>query len=164
MDRINTDSIADILILGIGNVLMGDEGFGVHFARMMENEDLPSGVAVLEGGTAGMQLMEAIESHRYVLLVDATLDNRPPGTVREIKPRFSSDYPAAMSTHDIGLKDLISGLTFLGKLPEIYLFVVSVAELQPMYIGLSPEVEVALAAVKEKIRNRINQLREEEGS
>jgi len=111
-----------------------------------------------------MQLMEAIESHRYVLLVDATLDNRPPGTVREIKPRFSSDYPAAMSTHDIGLKDLISGLTFLGKLPEIYLFVVSVAELQPMYIGLSPEVEVALAAVKEKIRNRINQLREEEGS
>lgn len=164
MSRIDTNSIADILILGIGNVLMGDEGFGVHFARRMENEDLPRGVAVLEGGTAGMQLMEAIESHRYVLLVDATLDNRPPGTVREIKPRFSSDYPAAMSTHDIGLKDLISGLTFLGKLPEIYLFVVSVAELQPMYIGLSPEVEVALAPVKEKILDRINQLREEEGS
>lgn len=164
MDQINTDSIADTLILGIGNVLMGDEGFGVHFARMMENEDLPPGVAVLEGGTAGMQLMEAIESHRYVLLVDATLDKRPPGTVREIKPRFSSDYPAAMSTHDIGLKDLISGLTFLGKLPEVYLFVVSVAELQPMYIGLSSEVEVALASVKEKILNRINQLREEEGS
>ena len=161
--EIHRDAIADTLILGIGNVLMGDEGFGVHFARMMEHEPLPSGVAVLEGGTAGMQLMEAIESHRYVFLVDATLDNRPPGTVREIKPRFSSDYPAAMSTHDIGLKDLISGLTFLGKLPEIYLFVVSVAELQPMYIGLSPEVEGALGQVKEKILERIKQLREKEG-
>ena len=161
--EIHRDAIADTLILGIGNVLMGDEGFGVHFARMMGHEPLRSGVAVLEGGTAGMQLMEAIESHRYVLLVDATLDNRPPGTVREIKPRFSSDYPAAMSTHDIGLKDLISGLTFLGKLPEIYLFVVSVAELQPMYIGLSPEVEGALGQVKEKILERIQQLREKEG-
>jgi Ni,Fe-hydrogenase maturation factor len=64
----------------------------------------------------------------------------------------------------IGLSAIqkLLGLTFLGKLPEIYLFVVSVAELQPMYIGLSPEVEVALGRVKEKILERIKQLRKNE--
>lgn len=155
MNNQGTEANADILLLGIGNLLMGDEGLGVHFAQWMEQESLPARVEVLEGGTAGMQLMEAIESHRYVILVDATLDGRPAGTIREIKPRFSTDFPAAMSTHDIGLKDLVSGLTFMEKLPELYLFVVSVADLQPMHIGLSPEIEEAVKELKSLVLNRI---------
>ncbi|MFM8448493.1 MAG: hydrogenase maturation protease [Haliscomenobacter sp.] len=160
MNQQRTEPIADILLLGIGNLLMGDEGLGVHFAQQMQAEALPNRVEVLEGGTAGMQLMEAIENHRYVIMVDATLDGRPAGTIREIKPKFSTDFPAAMSTHDIGLKDLVSGLTFLGKLPEIFLFVVSVAELQPMHIGLSPAVETAMLELKARVLARIQALLE----
>ncbi len=141
-----------LLILGLGNLLMGDEGLGVHLAqRLALRNDLPQGVDVREGGTAGFQLTEYFTSYPVVILIDATLDANPPGTIRLLKPRFSSEFPKALSTHDIGLKDLLDGLTLLGKMPEIHLFVMSVNELQPMHIGLSPEVGAALADLERQV-------------
>lgn len=149
---------AGILIMGIGNLLMGDEGLGVHFAHLMEQETLPPRVDVVEGGTAGFQLMGFLDSYPHIIMVDATLDGRPAGTIRAIHPRFSSDYPASMSTHDIGLKDLISGLNLLGKQPDVHLFVVSVETLQPMHIGLSPEVEAAMPVLKQQVLDKVREL------
>lgn len=141
-----------LLILGLGNLLMGDEGLGVHLAqRLALRNDLPQGVDVREGGTAGFQLTEYFTNYPVVILIDATLDDNPPGTIRLLKPRFSSEFPKALSTHDIGLKDLLDGLTLLGKMPEIHLFVMSVNELQPMHIGLSPEVEAALPDLERQV-------------
>lgn len=141
----------ELLILGIGNYLMGDEGVGVHFVRTLENEPWPAGVKILDGGTAGFQLMEDLESHSTVIMVDATLDEYPPGTIRLIEPRFASDFPKAMSTHEIGLKDLVEALSLLGRLPRIYLFVVSVDTIQPLSIELSPSVEAALPVLREHV-------------
>lgn len=137
-------SKAGILVLGIGNLLMGDEGLGVHYARRMEEEALPEGVTVLDGGTAGFNLMEALETHEHVIMVDATLDGRPAGSIREVQPRFSSDFPKALSTHDIGLKDLVEGLFLLGRPPAIDLMAVSIETVQPLHVGLSPPIEKVL--------------------
>ena len=133
-----------ILVLGIGNLLMGDEGVGVHFARAMAGEELPANVDVLEGGTGGFHLMEYFESYPLVLMVDATLDGRPAGEIRLVEPRFSSEFPKALSTHDIGLKDLLEGLQILGRMPRIFQFTVSIDELQPMQLTLSEPVANAL--------------------
>ena len=129
------------LILGIGNYLMGDEGIGVHLANRMESQMLPEGVEVLDGGTGGFHLLEYFEKYDHVILVDATLDNNTPGTIRLIKPKFAKDFPPAMSTHDIGMKDLISALQILGKMPEIDLLVVSIESIQQQGIELTPEIE-----------------------
>ncbi len=145
------NGIADTLILGIGNLLLGDEGVGVHLVQELMQEKIPEGVHLMDGGTAGIQLMEAMEQHRHVILIDATMDGLPAGTIRKIQPRFSSDFPAAMSTHDLGLKDLVSGLALLGRKPEITLFVVSIQEVQPMYIGLSEPVRRAMPLLKEGV-------------
>ncbi len=118
-----------ILILGIGNYLMGDEGLGVHLARQLSEEVNDKTIDVVDGGTGGFQLLELFESYSTVILVDATLDQNPPGTIRLIEPRFSSDFPKAMSTHEIGLKDLVESLLLLDKLPKIYLFVVSIEKM-----------------------------------
>ena len=130
---------------------MGDEGVGVHLARLLEKENIPEGVELLEGGTAGFQLMEAMENHSIVIMVDATLDNYPPGTIRLIKPKFARDFPKAMSTHEIGLKDLVESLSLMGKLPEIYLFVISVADIAHLKVGLSPGVEKAMGELKRQV-------------
>jgi hydrogenase maturation protease len=151
-------SNAKILIMGIGNYLMADEGVGVHLARRMEAMDMPEGADVLDGGTGGFHLLEYFEQYPHVILVDATLDGREPGTIRRIKPRFASDFPQAMSTHDIGLKDLVGALQLLGRMPEIDLFVVSIRSIQEQGIELTPEIEqvmdvleeTVLAAVQEK--------------
>ncbi|MCB0569340.1 MAG: hydrogenase maturation protease [Phaeodactylibacter sp.] len=140
-----------ILILGIGNLLMGDEGMGVHLAQRLGGRPLPEGVEVLDGGTGGFHLTSYFEDYPCLIMADATLDNRPPGTIRRLEPRFSSDFPRAMSTHDIGLRDLVEGLHILGRLPKIYLFTVSVRELQNMYIGLSPEIEAVMPELERQV-------------
>lgn len=137
--------------MGIGNYLMGDEGVGVHLANSILKRSLPDGVDVLDGGTGGFYLLEYFESYDHIILVDATLDGNAPGTIRLIKPRFAQDFPPAMSTHDIGLKDLVSALQILGKMPDIDLFVVSIASIQQQGIELTPEIENVLTVLTDNI-------------
>lgn len=140
-----------ILVLGVGNYLMGDEGVGVHLAQRLAQHHLPPGVEVLDGGTGGFHLMGILEQYRTVILIDATLDGQPAGTVRIREPRFASEFPRSMSTHDIGLRDVIEALQITGKLPKIYLITVSVEELQPMSIELSAAVQEAAGQVFKKL-------------
>lgn len=128
------------LILGIGNYLMGDEGIGVHVAKAMMDQILPDHVDVLDGGTGGFHLLEYFENYEHVILIDATLDGKGPGTIRLIQPRFAQDFPPAMSTHDIGLKDLVSTLQLLDKMPDIDLLVVSIASVRQQGVELSAEI------------------------
>lgn len=130
--------------MGIGNYLMCDEGIGVHVAEQLQKETMPDHVSVLDGGTGGFHLLEYFENNDHVILVDATLDGREPGTIRKIKPRFATDFPPAMSTHDIGLKDMVSALQFMGKMPEIDLFVVSIASIQDQGTELTPAVKARI--------------------
>ncbi|EHQ29318.1 hydrogenase maturation protease [Mucilaginibacter paludis] len=140
------------LILGIGNYLMGDEGVGVHIASRMELEELPATVDILDGGTGGFHLLGFFELYHHVILIDATLDGNPPGTIRLIKPKFAGDFPPAMSTHDIGLKDLVSALHLLDQMPEIDLFVISIASVQQQGIELSPNIERIVPSVIDEIK------------
>lgn len=142
---------SSILILGIGNYLMGDEGIGVHFIQQLEKQNLPEGIDLLDGGTAGFQLMAYLEKYPIVIMVDATLDQNPVGTIRLIEPKFSQDFPKAMSTHEIGLKDLVESLSLMGKLPKIYLFVVTVADIAHLHVGLSPAVTLAVDDLKKRV-------------
>lgn len=147
-----------ILILGIGNYLMGDEGVGVHFAQLLENEPLPPGVDAVDGGTGGFHLTNFLEAYPTVILVDATLDGQPPGTIRLLEPCFSKDFPKAMSTHDIGMKDLIEALILMDTLPKIYLFAVSIETLQQQQVTLSPEIGAVLPVLKKNVLELVQEL------
>ena len=136
-----------ILVMGVGNVLMGDEGVGVHAVRLLEQRPWPDGVSLLDGGTGGFHLLSHLGGCDVLVLIDATLDRRPPGTVSVIEPRYASDYPKALSAHDIGLKDLVDSAAILGTLPEVRLVTISVASVQPMQLTMSPEVEASLLEV-----------------
>ena len=63
-----------VLILGIGNTLMGDEGIGVHVVNSLEKTALPDGVELLDGGTGSFLLLEPMQSAEKVVLIDATID------------------------------------------------------------------------------------------
>lgn len=136
-----------VLVLGIGNVLMGDEGLGVHAARALAEESWPDGVAVIDGGTGGFHLLELLQDYSPVVMIDATADGRAPGTVGVVRPRFASDFPPSLSAHDIGLRDLVETAALLGHLPEVHLVTVSIGEVTPMCLTLSPPVQQALPEV-----------------
>jgi hydrogenase maturation protease len=147
-----------ILIMGVGNLLMGDEGVGVHAVRRLEERPWPSGVTLLDGGTGGFHLLSHLGDCDVLILIDATLDDRPPGTVSIIRPRYASDFPRALSAHDIGLKDLIDSAAILGILPEVRLVTISVAALQPMQLTMSPEVEASLPHVATAVTDLVSDL------
>lgn len=131
----------DTLILGIGNLLLGDEGVGVHVARhILEGGPLPAGVECLDGGTGSLVLLEPMQAARRIILVDATADGQAPGTIRRLVPRFSSDFPPSLAAHDIGLRDLLDSFYLTGDAPEVILFAVSIALPQDMTTELSAPV------------------------
>lgn len=142
---------ARLLIMGVGNYLMGDEGVGVHAAQLLSRLSLPPGVDVVDGGTGGFHLLEYFEKYPRVILIDATLDGNKAGSIRLIRPRFAADFPKSMSTHDIGLKDMMSSLQLLGKIPDIHLFVVSIEFIQQQGVELTDEVEAAMPELLQQV-------------
>jgi hydrogenase maturation protease len=143
-----------ILILGIGNVLLGDEGIGVHTVRALANKTLPENVTILDGGTGGFHLMSYLQDYPKIIMIDATIDGKPPGTISVIKPKYASDFPKSLSAHDIGLKDLIESVALIDKLPDITLITVSIVSLPGMSLELTQEVEATIPHVIDKI-NRL---------
>lgn len=134
------------LVLGLGNVILGDEGVGVHVARALETEQLPEGVEVLDGGTGGFILLEPLEAADSIILVDATADERPIGTVSRTTPRFSSDYPPTLTAHDIGIKDLLDSFYLRGGNRDVTLYAITIDPNQSISLDLSDTI--AQAAVE----------------
>jgi len=137
----------EVLILGIGNVLMGDEGVGVRVAEHVNTFALPDQVECLDGGTGGFHLLGPIQEARKIILVDATVDGAPAGTVRRLRPRFAKEYPRTLTAHDIGLKDLLDAFYLLGDEPDVTLFAISIPPLQELGMELSTEVSAIVPRV-----------------
>jgi hydrogenase maturation protease len=146
-----TEDAGKVLVLGIGNVLMGDEGVGVHVVRHLEERGVPQGAELLDGGTGSFLLLEPMQCAREVILIDATLDHNPPGTVRRLTPRFSAEYPRTLTAHDIGLKDLLDTFYLLGASVDVVLFAVSIVSLQEIGMDLSPEIAARVPEIAETV-------------
>ena len=136
-----------VLVLGVGNVLMADEGIGVQVVRELEKMPLPPNVECLDGGTGGFQLLGPLQDADRILLIDACVDGNPSGTVRRLQPRFSSDYPRTLTAHDIGLKDLLDAAYLTDRPLNVTLFAISIDPLQ----GVGTEIRSALAHQLPKI-------------
>ena len=148
-------SARPVLVLGVGNLILGDEGVGVHVVRRLAGMPLPAGVECLDGGTGSFQLLEPMLAAEKLVLIDATADGRPAGTLRRLQPRFARDYPPSLSAHDIGLKDLLDAFHLLRGPSEVVLFAVSIESFQELGMELSAalaeRLEEITAAVWEEV-------------
>ena len=136
---------ATTLVLGIGNILMGDEGIGVYVVRALEQHTLPASVECLDGGTGGFTLLEPLEKAGRILLIDAASDGNPVGTVTRTTPQFSRDYPPTLTAHDVGMKDLLDMFYIQGGTHEIILYAITIDPQQPIRMSLSAGGEKAAA-------------------
>ena len=139
------------LVLGLGNVLMGDEGVGVHAVRALEKHTLPENVECLDGGTGGFTLLEPLQSATRIILIDAAADGNPIGAVTRTTPRFSRDYPPTLTAHDIGVKDLLDVFYIQGGSPNVILYAITIDPQQPISMelsaGIAEAVEIAVAEI-----------------
>jgi hydrogenase maturation protease len=138
-------------VLGLGNVLMGDEGVGVHVLRALEKRALPPGVECLDGGTGGFILLEPMQEADRVLMIDAAADGNPIGTVTRIVPHFSRDFPPTLTAHDVGIKDLLDLFYMLDDAPDVVLYAITIDPKQPITLDLSAKVRRAAEQAVEQI-------------
>lgn len=136
-----------VLVLGIGNLLMGDEGVGVHVLRALAAREAIAGARLLDGGTGGVNLLLEFGAAKDIILVDATRDGRPAGTLAYQRPERVGDLPRGLSAHDFGLKDLFAAAALIGRMPRLHLYTVSVEEVRPMCLELSGPVAAAVPAL-----------------
>jgi hydrogenase maturation protease len=144
------------LVLGLGNVLMGDEGIGVYVVRAIEAQPLPPGVECLDGGTGGFTLLEPLEQAGRIILIDAANDGNPIGTVTRTTPRFSRDYPPTITAHDVGMKDLLDMFYIQGGTHEIVLYAITIDPKQPIRMSLSAEGEKFAAEAVARVLAELN--------
>ena len=142
-----------ILILGVGNLILGDEGIGIHAIKYLENQDLGKNIDLLDGGTGGFHMLSVMEDYKTLIMIDATIDSKKEGSISLIEPKFASDFPKALSSHDIGLRDLVETATLLGHMPKIYLITVSVKDISEVRMTLSENVKKSLPEVAQLVKS-----------
>ena len=145
------------LVLGIGNLLLNDEGAGIHVVTRLEEENYKS-ADLMDGGTGGFHLLGFIQSYKKIIIVDASLDQYPAGNVRVLHPKYAKEFPRQLSAHEIGLKDLIDAAFLLGNVPDICLVAISIKDFQEIGMELTPEVEKAIPVAMEKVKELVTSL------
>lgn len=143
------DPPLDLLILGLGNLLCGDDGAGVAaITRLARDHEEPEGVRILDGGTLGLALLPWIRSAKTVLLVDAVLADAPPGTIVRIEgDEVTRAVAQRLSVHQVGVADLLDGARLLGGLPERVILIGIVPGQMNLEVALSPAVAEGLGAL-----------------
>lgn len=132
-----------VLVLGIGNLVMGDDGVGVMVAQRLQQEyRFADNVEIMDGGTLGLDLLPMLENITNLIMIDAVETGKKAGTCVRL---YGEELPIALETkvspHQMGLKDLLAVSELMGHSPrEMVLIGVQPGSIE-MEIGLTPEVE-----------------------
>lgn len=146
-----------VVVLGVGNVILADEGVGVRVVEAFERDYVvPEGVVVIDAGTSGMEMLEDMSDLDFLLVVDAIAAGKAPGELVQLRgdevPVF---FRRNLSPHGIGLSDVLASLEFLGAEPKETV----ILGVQPTSLDLSTELTPTIAArVPELVAQVVDEL------
>jgi hydrogenase maturation protease len=148
-----------ITLIGLGNILMRDEGIGVHtIRRFQERYSVPDFVEIVDGGTCGLDLMPVIEGRKKVLIVDAVNFEREPGYIdqlvnEEIPIRFSTKA----SLHHLGLLDVLSIVRLADTMPEEICIIGIQPKTLELGLDMTPEMCDKVDILVEKTASKLRE-------
>lgn len=143
------------LILGIGNILRKDDGAGIRVIDHLRKQTLPPGVSVLDGGTAGIDLLTYIEGVDRLIIVDAILADGTPGDIRTLTGDAIREQDILLSGHYGRLSDMLDLAAELGKRPETLVVGIIPRDCESYEMGLSPEVAAAVEKAADMIQRMV---------
>lgn len=147
-----------ILVLGVGNTLLKDEGVGVHVIRRLEAMDLPENVEVMEGGVLGLDLLDHMEEREKLIIVDAVEGDKGPGGVHRLTRNEieAGETRCRMSLHEIDLPQVFASADMMGiQIEPLVLIGIEPKEIDIGYDELTPEVEAAVPKAIEMVLKEI---------
>ncbi len=159
-----------VLVAGIGNIFMADDGFGVEVARRLAERPRPAGVDVADFGIRGMDLVYALgEGYDAAVFVDAVPRGEPPGTLFLIEPELDHDGPAALDAHGMDPVKVLALAASLGAVPARVLVVgcepaITMTGDEEVLVGeLSEPVEAAVDGAVEMVESLLEELTQRNG-
>lgn len=142
------------VVLGIGNLLLQDEGVGALAAQeLVRRFYTPDGLEIIDGGTAGIELMGYIANRDLLIIIDAVKSGQEPGTIVRIEgEEVPATFRQRLSPHQLGLSDLLATCILTGETPErMVLFGVEPAGMETG-IGLTEKVAASFDRLLEMVR------------
>lgn len=132
-----------ITILGLGNIIMADEGFGCHFVRWLERRYLfPPEVEIVEGGTLGYVLLDVLGRSTQMIVIDCIkLDDAPGSIYRFTHAEFTAKMPPPTTAHEVKFTDVLCKAELLDELPEMVFLCIVPAEFQDMQLEMTPAIQ-----------------------
>jgi len=113
----------ETVIIGIGNILLQDDGVGVHVIKQLENENLPSTIELVDGGTSTLDTLGFFLDFKKVIVVDCLRAGLEPGTIYKIKPDDIKNYKKEnLSIHDVQILDVVKMANMMNKYPDVVIF------------------------------------------
>lgn len=148
----------EILILGIGNILQMDDGIGPYIINHISesNIQLPDYVDIVDGGTAGYDLLPLLQDRTKIIIVDALKVDDIPGSVYRFKPENILEEERTYSLHDVGIKSILKMLEIMGNMPEVEIIGIVPEDITTFDIGISASVKKSIPKVLEQIFNAIS--------
>lgn len=153
------------LVLGIGNVLLRDEGVGVHVVRLLADEAdddaaggsaLPAAARIVDGGTLGLDLLPMIEDAAAVVMIDAVNLRAAPGTLEVLRgDALHGALARHVSPHQVGVGDLLAAARLAGTLPDHVALVAIQPEAIEIGLELTPEVAAAVPVAAALVRDEL---------
>ena len=134
-----------IVIIGFGNLLMGDDGAGIQAAQKLMQASLPSNVEVIDGGVASFETLDEVRTADYIILIDVLAAGGQPGELYQLLSEDLECLKASqgLSLHEFTLIDSLRLAKALGPMPPIVIYGIEPAEIVFRW-GLTPVVELAL--------------------
>ena len=137
----------DTAIIGIGNILLKDDGVGVYVIRQLENEKLPSTIELVDGGTSTLDTLSYFLEYNKVIVVDCLKAGHKPGTIYKINPEEIKDYKQEnLSIHDVQILDVVKMANMLAKFPKVVIF------------GVEPEEVCLDTEMTDNIKNKVPEI------
>jgi hydrogenase maturation protease len=147
---ITPSPVHNIVVLGVGNTIHSDDGFGVHAARRLQDDPrLPGRISVIDGGTLGLELIAHLYDCSRLLLLDAVDIGAEPGTVVRLADHELLDLATGKSVHQLGVADLLNTLPLVSDIERKIVVLGVQPESTDWGTELSPSVESAMVAVLE---------------
>lgn len=141
------------VILGLGNELLGDEGVGVHAARLLQLEELPDNTQVIEVGTAILDALSVFENADRIIVIDAMKDSMPPGTIYKTTIDQCGGSQCIASMHGF---DIFRTMSLAGRResPEVVVFGIEPEEIT-WSMELSPGIAESLTPLIDAVKKEI---------
>ncbi len=132
-----------ITILGLGNILLADEGFGVHFIRYFEDRYiLPENVEIVDGGVMGYVLLDIFDRSDLIIVVDCIkLDDEPGSIYRFTHEEFITKLPPPTSAHEVKFSDVLIKAEMIGELPEMVFLCIVPKEFKDMDLEMTGDLK-----------------------